>query len=113
VEGVESEEEVEGSDSSAPRQPSPVLIPNTFPTDYGNNDRTDGGQRLTASKLSTPRTEGNQGSSGPSPNLAAPSQRITRAQLRQAAEALKGKGKMQTPRRLQISSSEDSEDGLT
>jgi hypothetical protein len=90
-----------------------MLIPNTPLIDYGSKDCIDGGQQLTASKPSTPRTEGNHGSSGPSPNPVAPSRRITRAQLRQAVDALKGKGKIKIPKQLQILSLEEVEEEFT
>jgi hypothetical protein len=55
VEGVESKNEVnvEGNDSSAPRHLSPVVLLDTPSTNYGSNNKTDGGQRQTASKPST------------------------------------------------------------
>jgi hypothetical protein len=112
---VESEDEVsiEGNDSSAPRHPSLVVFLDTPSTDCGSSNRADVGQRQTASKPSTLRTEGNLGFSKPSFIPVAPDKRITRAQLRLATNALKGKAPMKTPRwQLQISSSVDSEDGI-
>jgi hypothetical protein len=55
VEGVESQDEVsiEGSDSSTPRHPSPIVLLDTPSTDCGSNDRADIGQQQTANKPST------------------------------------------------------------